>query len=101
MGHLLYGFPAESIDLDDRTLAHLQIVVGSKLRRSENFWIEFVHGVDEGGGREVIWIDHAIPLLFRYVSAHHPETDQDWVDELVAQSSNKGHVIIKSSAHGA
>jgi hypothetical protein len=102
MGHLLYGrISAERIDLDDRTLAHLQVAVATKLRRRESFWIEFVHGVDEGGGRVVIWIDHAVPLVFRYISGRLPETDREWVENLVAQANNQGHIIISSSAGGA
>ncbi|MCU1525490.1 MAG: ATP-dependent ligase [Microbacteriaceae bacterium] len=98
MGHLLYGrISAERIDLDDRTLAHLQIAVATKLRRGERFWIEFVHGVDEGGGRVVIWIDHAVPLVFHYVSGRLHETDREWVENMMTQANDQGRIIISSS----
>ncbi len=101
MGHLLYGMTPERVDLDDRTLAHLQIVMSTKLRRRENFWIEFVRGAEEGGGREAIWVDHAMPLVFHYVSVHHPETDRMWIEDLVSQASDRGRVIISLSSHDA
>ena len=37
MGRFIYDTMANSVDIDDRTLAHLRIVVMNKLRRSESF----------------------------------------------------------------
>lgn len=37
MGQFLYGTPPAVIEIEDRTLAHLQIVVYAKFRRDERF----------------------------------------------------------------
>ena len=44
MGILHYGAPPASFTIDDRTLAHLELVIMAKLRRREN--LSFAH-VDE------------------------------------------------------
>ncbi|MET4781564.1 ATP-dependent DNA ligase [Glaciihabitans sp. UYNi722] len=100
MGHLVYGISAEHIDLDDRTLAHIQAVIASKLRRSESFWIEFVHDAGRGGRRDVIWVDDAMPFVFRYGSAAHPKIDRKSLDDLLGQASDRGRMIIRSHPLG-
>lgn len=37
MGKLYYDSTLNT-DIDDRTLAHLQVVIGAKLRRGESFY---------------------------------------------------------------
>jgi hypothetical protein len=37
MGRFLYDTMANATDIDDRTLAHLRIVIMNKLRRSESW----------------------------------------------------------------
>ena len=40
MGRFIYGATSESVEIDDRALAHLRIVVMNKLRRSEAFMFD-------------------------------------------------------------
>lgn len=89
MGSLIYGSPSLEIAFDDRVLAHVQIVMATKLRRGENFFFSWR---ENGGiGRNAIWIDSSIPLYFRYNGSRHPEIDRDWLEQLaVLASSSQG-----------
>ena len=54
MGRFIYDTMSNAIEIDDRTLAHLRIVVMNKMRRSESFMFEFEPG--DGSGRRSFWI---------------------------------------------
>jgi hypothetical protein len=87
MGELIYGSSSVAIAFDDRVLAHLQAVMGSKLRRHESFFFTWANGVEQGGGRESIWVDGAIPLRFRYTTNARETLNRDWI-ELLSRSAN-------------
>ena len=87
MGKLVYAETWE-IPFDDRTLAHLQIVVGTKLRRQEGFFFSWDDGVEHGGGRGAIWIDHGVPLQFRYEHDRMPQISREWLEQLTASSNS-------------
>lgn len=56
---LLRGGP-HMIKIDDRVLAHLKVLVGSKLRRNEPFLLSWQEPADEGHGRSSVWIHTAV-----------------------------------------
>ena len=87
MGKLLYGDSQVEIQFDDRSLAHLQIVIGAKLRRHESFFLSWKDDPSIGDGRSSIWLDAGIPLYFKYFGGKMPEINRDWL-ELLTQSSN-------------
>ena len=68
MGHLFYGTSTEPIQIPDRLLAHIKVVVTTKLRRSESFTLSWTH-VDGTPGRSALWLQPAIPLRFVFDSA--------------------------------
>jgi hypothetical protein len=82
MGHLIYGHSEVVFDFDDRTLAHLQVVIGSKLRRDENFFMSWHDSFDSGGGRSSLWIDTSIPLVFKYTSRRAEKINPEWLELL-------------------
>lgn len=82
MGTLTYDSTL-SADFDDRTLAHLQIVIGAKLRRNEAFYFSWKDDVSIGDGRSVIWIHPTIPLAFKFSGSRAPTIDREWVDEML------------------
>lgn len=87
MGELIYGSTSPAIAFDDRALAHLQAVIGSKMRRRETFFFTWTIRVEHGGGRESMWIDPAIPLRFVYTANTHITLNREWI-ELLARSAN-------------
>ena len=89
MGKLMYGTEA-SIDMDDRVLAHLQVVIIAKMRRNESFPFSWEYGRDSGSGRTTIWIHPSHDLRFRYSGSRMPELNRAWLEELsvLANSAN-------------
>jgi hypothetical protein len=70
MGKLIYG--ATEYELEDRVLAHLQLVVSIKLRRHENFFVSWRNPVAGGSGRQSVWIDNGMHLAFTYDGVRIP-----------------------------
>jgi hypothetical protein len=100
MGYLLYGRPPEEIEVDDRTLAHLKMVILAKLRRDESFAFSFEHGSGEiASGRSTIWMHHSIPLQFNFIESKQGQINREWLDELVkAANSVDGLRILPEPA---
>jgi hypothetical protein len=89
MGSLVYatGRP-QPIELSDRSLAHLQIVIGSKLRLRQSFFFSWLEPVGAGGGRGSIWLDTTIPLAFNYESSERYKINRDWLELLMASANS-------------
>lgn len=87
MGYLFYGNATEPIEIPDRLLAHLKVVVATKLRRSESFTLSWRHTDDMPGGRSTIWLQPSIPLRFVFHSSESETLDSDLLVRL-AQASN-------------
>lgn len=94
MGTLIYGAPGIEIAFDDRTLAHLQVVITAKVRRGESFVFSWVTPVESGSGRNSIWLDPAIPLYFRYGGSRLPALNREWIDTLAASSNTAGGLVL-------
>jgi hypothetical protein len=94
LGELLYGPQERVIEVDDRTLAHLKMVIVSKLRRDEAFVLSWPRPIREGSGRDSVWLSAAIPLQFHFVGNRPPSLNQAWLEALT-ESANRGelHVI--------
>jgi hypothetical protein len=87
LGQLIYGDSSMVIDIEDRSLAHLQIVIGMKLRRREGFFFSWREDAGAGAGRGSIWLEPSVPLHFSYRRSKVPEINRAWIDVL-AQSAN-------------
>ncbi len=81
MGNLTYG-QSLSVEFDDRTLAHLQIVIGSKLRRNESFYFSWKDDQRVGDGRTAIWIHPTIALVFKFYGSRVPALNREWLGSL-------------------
>jgi hypothetical protein len=88
MGKLLYSSGAIEIDFDDRALAHIHIVISSKLRRGEKFFFSWQDNVSVGSGRSSIWLEQSIPLYFKFAGSRPVEINRAWVDILVATANS-------------
>jgi hypothetical protein len=85
MGKLVYG--PTVYELDDRVLAHLQVVVGMKLRRGENFFVSWRNPTDRGSGRQSLWFDNGQHISFEYDGSRIPSPSREWVEALAASAS--------------
>lgn len=88
MGYLLYGRPPEAIEIEDRDLAHLKIVVIAKLRRGEPFAFSFEHGIEGATGRSTVWLHPTIPLQFSFLDPQQPPINRKWIDALVVSANS-------------
>jgi len=84
-----------SADFDDRILAHLQVVIGAKLRRGESFFFSWKEDNRIGDGRTSIWLQPTIPLSFKYVGSRTPSINRLWIEALMtaANSANGLHIL--------
>lgn len=87
MGVLLYGPSSAEIEIDDRTLAHLQIVILARFRRHESCSLSWAHSHSAGSGRETIWLHPAIPLRFQYSLRETGPVNRVWLEEMSAAAS--------------
>lgn len=94
MGLIYYGGSAMPIRIDDRALAHLKIVISTKLRRSESFTVSWQHPDDLPGGRTTIWLHPSIPLRFVFDDPEPPELNRQWIEELAASANSSGGVQL-------
>jgi hypothetical protein len=86
------------IQIDDRTLAHLQIVIVNKLRRGDGFLMSWKDAPAVGDGRSGIWLDRTIPLHFKFDGSRVPNINQAWLVELTASAdSSRGLIVTKET----
>jgi hypothetical protein len=89
MAYLFYGNGVEPIEMPDRLLAHIKVVVATKLRRGESFTLSWRHPHE--AGRTTIWLQPAIPLRFVFSSSEPEILDPAWLKELAnAANSSRG-----------
>jgi hypothetical protein len=77
-----------TVELEDRTLAHLQLVIWSKLRRGEHFSFTWVDDSAKPH-RTSVWCAPNIPMVFEYDEAEAPTLNPRWMDVLM-KSANSG-----------
>lgn len=88
MAKLFYGTTPEPIAIDDRMLAHVKVVVATKLRRGESFTLSWTHGEDEPAGRSTIWLQPAIPLRFVFESEQPESLDQNLLKRMANDANS-------------
>ena len=94
MGSLLYDGEDRPIYIDDRALAHLKVVIATKLRRQESFTLSWRHGEEEPGGRSTIWLHPSIPLRFTFDEAEPPELNMRWIEDLMHSANSTGGITL-------
>jgi hypothetical protein len=99
LGKLLYGPGGIEIEFDDRVLAHIQLVISAKLRRSEGFFFSWRDDPALGDGRSSIWLETSIALRFRYSSSQRHELNRAWLEEL-SQSANQPAGLVLTTEPG-
>ncbi|MFZ4894233.1 hypothetical protein ACL9RL_07270 [Plantibacter sp. Mn2098] len=82
MGTLNYA--GSSFEFDDRTLAHLKIIIVQKLRRRESFILSWQHHTENGGGRSSIWITDGAPIYFKFHGSKSVSLNREWLDRMMS-----------------
>lgn len=94
MGVIYYGGAETPIHIEDGVLAHLKVVIATKLRRSESFTLSFQHGDGEPTGRTTIWLHPAIPLRFVFDEPVAPELDPALIQDLANSANTSGGIAL-------
>ncbi len=92
MGRFIYDTLGNSVEIDDRTLAHLRIVMMNKLRRSEPFMFDI--DLPRGGERRSYWIHPSVPLQFHFSGSRQPRINRHWVEELMQVASGPSGLSV-------
>lgn len=98
MGHLQYA--SEQFNIDDRTLAHVQLVIVAKLRKNEAFVLSWGIDSTHGSGRRSLWIDRYIPILFQFDGSRRIQINRRWLDAMTQRSyTATGLELMPESEH--
>jgi hypothetical protein len=93
MGSLYYG-GSEPIHIEDRALAHLKVVVATKLRRNESFTLTWKHPEGDSEGRSTVWLHPSIPLRFVFDETETPVLSRRWIEDLAHSASSSGGITL-------
>ncbi len=92
MGRFIYDTIGNAVDVDDRALAHLRIVIMNKLRRSEPFMFDVE--MNDGTGRRSFWIHPSVPLQFHFFGGRPPRINRAWVELMMQLASSPAGLTI-------
>ena len=90
MGSLYYGDTSTPIFIEDRALAHLKVVIATKLR----FTLSWRHPEGEAPGRSTLWLHPSIPLRFVFQELETPDLSRKWIEELAHSASSSGGITL-------
>ncbi|WP_445727685.1 DUF7882 family protein [Herbiconiux moechotypicola] len=90
---MIYGPGSSEIEMDDRLLAHLRIVMLTKMRNHEPFSLSWRVDPSQGSGRETLWVHPSIALRFRFYGSRPPVINRAWL-ELMVEAANRGDLRI-------
>jgi hypothetical protein len=101
MGKFIYESSVKT-DIEDRALAHLQLVITSKLRRGEPFGFSWREDVSIGGGRTTVWVHAGSAIVFKYHGSRNPSINREWVEALAfTANSPTGLYLVHEPAAAA
>ena len=70
------------VEIEDRALTHVQLVVSAKLRRGEPFAFSWREDASVGGGRTTVWVHPGSSIVYKYYGGRQPAINRAWVDAL-------------------
>lgn len=100
MGKFTYE-GGQKVEIEDRALTHVQLVITAKLRRGEPFPFTWREDVSIGGGRTTVWIHSGSNLVFKYYGNRTPPVNRAWIDALAfTANSPSGLYMVPEPAEG-
>ncbi|WP_455905038.1 DUF7882 family protein [Microbacterium sp.] len=95
MGRFVYE-GNQRVEIVDRALHHLQLVMMTKLRRGEPFLFTWREDASIGGGRSSVWMHPGCNLVFKYTGAKIPDLNRHWIEALAfAANSPSGLYLVR------
>jgi hypothetical protein len=101
MGKLVYGAIQREITIEDRLLAHLEVVILSRLRRNNAFALRWVERAEVGDGRRTVWVHQDSDLYFEYDDAEQAELDRELLDRLAKAADTNTGINLRFDASAA
>lgn len=89
MGKFIYEGDVRA-EIEDRLLAHIQVVIGNKLRRDESFYFSWKDDASLGTSRMSIWVHPHATLVFKYYGSRPPAINPGWLDALMHTANSPG-----------
>lgn len=101
MGKFLYEGNIKT-EIEDRALAHLQLVITAKLRRGEPCAFTWKEDVSVGGGHTSVWLHPGSALVFKFHGSRPPAINRAWTEALAfTANSPTGLYLVPEPAEGA
>ncbi|MCK2031750.1 MULTISPECIES: ATP-dependent DNA ligase [Microbacterium] len=100
MGRFIYD-GSTKVEVEDRALRHLQLVMTAKLRRGEPFPYTWKEDASIGGGRITVWLHAGSSMVFKYVGSRQPEINRAWVDALAYTANSPGGLYLVPEPAGS
>ena len=82
------------IDFEDRLLAHLQVVIGAKMRRGESFHFSWKDDQSIGDGRTTVWIHPRCSIAYKFYGGGRPQINRAWVDALMTTANSPAGLYV-------
>jgi len=96
VGTIYYGGSASPIHIEDRALAHLKVVITTKLRRGESLMVTWPHPEDQSQGVSAIWLNPAVPLRFEFGNPDQPELSREYLVALANSANAAGGIRLRA-----
>jgi hypothetical protein len=93
MGTLEYNSSHPPIEVDDETLAHLKIVIGTKLRRQESFMMTWPSNTKRPR-RLTVWMHPSVPLVIEFENDPVPAIDPARVERMITRLNSRGELVL-------
>ena len=93
MGKLTYEGSVK-VDFDDRTLAHLMLVIGNKLRHGEPFHLSWRDDPSIGDGRSTVWIHPGSALVYKFYGSRTPKLNPAWIAALAHTANSPSGLYV-------
>lgn len=85
---------AVKTEIEDRALAHVQLVITAKLRRGEPFTFTWREDASVGGGRTTVWIHPASAIVYKYFGGRQPSINRAWVEALAFTANSPSGLYL-------
>jgi hypothetical protein len=95
MGTLVYDGRSAVVTLEDRTLAHLRLVILAKFRRHESFAFSWALDSSHGGGRGTVWLAPGIPVHFEFSAGQEALINRAWIDLLMEAANSPAGLSLR------
>ena len=94
MGRLEYNSSRPPIVIEDETLAHLKIIIGTKLRRQESFMMTWQPVNGSPDARLTAWISPSIPLVFAFDDPKTAAVDPARITRMMESLNAHGELLV-------